>query len=225
MGIISLEKQDHLFWLGRYSERVFTTIRTFLLGYDQMLDDDTVTYQTICTALDIPDMYGSQENFIKNYIYAAEDANSIYTNLRHAYDNAVVLRDEISSDSLSYIQMALDVMESHRQVPLSLLSLQQVLDILFAFWGSIDDLVLSENTRNILKAGRYLERVDLYVRLNYPQESIVREFTKLEHRMSHLTTLQYDAALYQQICIAMGNNRPMRQELNTLNNVFSRQAQ
>ena len=39
MGIISLEKQDHLYWLGRYSERVYTTLKTFLLGYDQMLDD------------------------------------------------------------------------------------------------------------------------------------------------------------------------------------------
>ena len=43
MGIISLEKQDHLFWLGRYCERVYTTIRTFLLSYDKMLDNDDMT--------------------------------------------------------------------------------------------------------------------------------------------------------------------------------------
>ena len=29
MGIISIEKADHLFWLGRYTERVFTTLQTF----------------------------------------------------------------------------------------------------------------------------------------------------------------------------------------------------
>ena len=30
MGIISVEKSDHLFWLGRYVERVFTTLNTFV---------------------------------------------------------------------------------------------------------------------------------------------------------------------------------------------------
>ena len=56
MGIISLEKQDHLFWLGRYCERVYTTIRTFLLSYDKMLDNDDMTYKNICELLDIPDI-------------------------------------------------------------------------------------------------------------------------------------------------------------------------
>ena len=60
MGIISLEKQDHLFWLGRYCERVYTTIRTFLLSYDKMLDNDDMTYKNICELLDIPDIYKNQ---------------------------------------------------------------------------------------------------------------------------------------------------------------------
>lgn len=29
MGIISMEKVDHLYWLGRYTERVYTTLRMF----------------------------------------------------------------------------------------------------------------------------------------------------------------------------------------------------
>lgn len=225
MGIISLEKQDHLFWLGRYTERVFTTIRTFLIGYDKMLDDEATTYITICEQLDIPDIYGSQEEFIKTYIYSPEDPNSIYSNLKHAYDNAVVLRDEISSSSLSYIQMAMDSMEEHSKDPFSLLHLQHVLDVLFAFWGSVDDMVLSENTRNILKAGRYIERLDLYIRLGYPDSSIQREFKKLEHRMSHLTAMQYDTDIYKTFVQAVENRAPLKQELYNLNNVFSRQNQ
>lgn len=29
MGIISVAQQDELFWLGRYTERVYTTLRIY----------------------------------------------------------------------------------------------------------------------------------------------------------------------------------------------------
>ena len=31
MGIISIEKADHLYWLGRYTERVYTILRVFFI--------------------------------------------------------------------------------------------------------------------------------------------------------------------------------------------------
>ena len=42
MGIISVEKADHLFWLGRYTERVFTTLRKFFHVYDHMIDTQEI---------------------------------------------------------------------------------------------------------------------------------------------------------------------------------------
>ena len=45
MGIMSVEKFQHLFWLGRYTERVFSTLRIFCKYYDKMIDNDT--YQLI----------------------------------------------------------------------------------------------------------------------------------------------------------------------------------
>ena len=51
MGIISIEKADHLFWLGRYAERVFTTLDTFMKYFDQMLDMDDEAYRNFCERL------------------------------------------------------------------------------------------------------------------------------------------------------------------------------
>ena len=56
MDIISLEKSNHLYWLGRYSERAFTTIRTFMDAYDTMPDNDAEAYKQICAKLSIPDV-------------------------------------------------------------------------------------------------------------------------------------------------------------------------
>ena len=44
MGIISIKSTDNLFWLGRYVERVFTTLRVFSEYYDKMIDKDENAY-------------------------------------------------------------------------------------------------------------------------------------------------------------------------------------
>ena len=47
MGIISIEKADRLFWLGRYAERVLTTLVAFFDFYDEMIDGDEKAYSRI----------------------------------------------------------------------------------------------------------------------------------------------------------------------------------
>ena len=136
MGIISVEKSDHLFWLGRYVERVFTTLNTFFTYYDRMLDTEKEAYKHFCERLSIPDIYENQEDFVQKYLFSKEDGNSVYSSMEHAYDNAVVLRDELSSRTLSYIQLALDCMEKHAGSGAFAYDLQPVLDDLFAFWAA-----------------------------------------------------------------------------------------
>ena len=48
MGIISIENTDRLYWLGRYTERVYSTIRTFESRFDSMLDLDELRYVEFC---------------------------------------------------------------------------------------------------------------------------------------------------------------------------------
>ena len=48
MGIISLEHSDQLLWLGRYTQRVYSTIRLFCNSYDIMIDTDLNHYQEYC---------------------------------------------------------------------------------------------------------------------------------------------------------------------------------
>lgn len=78
MGIISVEHTDRLYWLGRYSERVYTTIRMFAQCYDTMIDDIEEEYDRFCHNLDIPNIYQSGEDFIERYCFDESDPNSIY---------------------------------------------------------------------------------------------------------------------------------------------------
>lgn len=191
MGIISLEKSDHLFWLGRYTERVFTTLDSFFTYFDRMLDLDEDAYRYFCEQLSIPMVYEDKEDFIRNYLFSEADPNSVYSNMLRAYDNAVVLRDELSSKTLSYIQMSLDCIEQAKNSSALVYDLQPVIDYLFAFWGCLDDNVDDEECRNIIKCGKYLERMDLYIRLNYPYRMIEKEYNKLLNRL-HKVRIGYN---------------------------------
>ena len=183
MGIISIKSTDNLFWLGRYVERVFTTLRVFSEYYDKMIDKDENAYIDFCNKLGIENTYSYKQEFITKYLFDENDPNSVMSNLLCAYDNAVVMRNEISSETLSYIQMAVNYMEQGRESSAPMLKLQEVFDCIFAFWGIADDFVESETTRNILKFGRSVERLDLYTRFSFSPTLIKKEFSILLNRL------------------------------------------
>lgn len=191
MGIISLEKADHLYWLGRYTERVYTTLRIFFRIYDHMIEEPEGTWSNYCERLNIPDIYTSNGQFVESYLFDRTNPDSILCAMEHAYDNAIVLRDELSSNVLSYVQLALNTFESCRNSSSLVFELQQVIDYLLAFWGCADDYVAEETCRNIMKTGKYAERLDLYIRFNYHQKDIEKEYSKLINRLPR-TNLCYN---------------------------------
>lgn len=187
MGTISLEKMNHLFWLGRYTERVYTTLLMFDKYYDMMIDQDEYAYHNYCTRLAIPDIYADVEDFTQSYLFSGKNPDSMYSNLMRAYDNAIVLREEVSSEVLAYIQMALDILGASGGSAAPLMELQRVTDYLLAFWGGADDFVENEESRNVMKCGKYIERLDLYFRFDYPAHLLEKEYSKLINRIRRVS--------------------------------------
>ena len=183
MGIISVDRADRLFWLGRYTERVYTTIRLYSDSFDELIDGIADNYVDFCKMIDIPDIYGSKEVFEEKYPFDEMNPDSIMSNLVRAYDNAIELRDEIGSEVLSYIQLAIYAMNKAKISNAPLIELQYVIDNLLAFWGIVDDDIDSEMTRNMIKVGRRIERIDLYGRLHHTKKELQRQVARLIPRV------------------------------------------
>lgn len=206
MGIIALEKASGLYWLGRYNERVYTTLREFFVGYDRMIDESEDSYKELCNMLDIPDVYGSKMEFINNYPFDESNVDSIISNLTRAYDNAMVMRDVIGTETISYVEMALSCIKKARCSDAPLLELQEVIDYILAFWGYVDDSIDDRGIRSIIKAGRRVERLDLYLRFERPVLMLEREFAKLQSRIK-LTGLPYDQKVIDYLERAISENK------------------
>lgn len=203
MGIITVEKANQLFWLGRYVERVYTTIREFFIGYDRMLDEKEDSYKDFCARINIPDCYENKEHFLKEYPFHAQNPDSIISNLSRAYDNAIVNREEIGTETLSYIQLAIYDLKKAEVSTSPLIEMQNVIDNLLAFWGSVDDCMDDEQIRSIVKAGRRVERLDLYLRFEMDREVLQRELKKLLRRMPR-TELRYNPEVLDDLSMMLG---------------------
>ncbi|MBR1458667.1 MAG: alpha-E domain-containing protein [Oscillospiraceae bacterium] len=62
MGTISLEHSDRLYWLGRYTERVFSTLEALGALYDRLIDS-AEGYQDYLQAFGLADTYGDKTAF------------------------------------------------------------------------------------------------------------------------------------------------------------------
>lgn len=198
MGIISIEQADRLYWLGRYTERVYTTIKFFSKSFDSLIDGLVDSYVEFCKDIDIPNIYADKNEFVKKYPFDTDNTDSIISNLNRAYDNAIVLRESIGSEALAYIQLAIYDMNKAAQSKSPMIELQKVNDNLLAFYGTVDDQIDSDNIRNIIKAGKRIERIDIYARLGVDREELKREIHRMIPRVKK-SGLEYDSKRLENI--------------------------
>ena len=183
MGAVTLSKANRLFWLGRYLERVYTGIKATKTIFDAETDGGEGDYAAYCRALGLPNDYENTADFIRRYYFDPTNPNSLISALGYAYDNAVVLRETLTSDTLAYVQMAVSAMELAARSDGPGVELQWVLDDIMAFRGSCEEKMPDESGRDIIKTGSSLERVDLYSRLGVEPEVCEKEFTRLFNRL------------------------------------------
>lgn len=184
MGTPSLAQANHLYWLGRYVERVQRTLILSSDIYDTLLDDESVfNLHDFCVRLAIPDIYDDADDFIGRYMFDENDQNSVISNLNRAFDNAIVMRDLLKSDTLAYIQLALNTMKAGKRSLSPMLEVQETLDYLYAFWGALDDNMNDLKSRYTVRTGGSVERVDLALRLRFTDEKMFGEVARLESRI------------------------------------------
>lgn len=208
MGTISLEHSDRLFWLGRYVERTFTNAKALETYFDKMLDTDPAMYKKYLDAFGIYDKWGNMKTFIYSFLFEKKNPHSVINSINKAYDNGIVLREDISTEALSFIQLAMDKMnkieQSEKGLVLEMISLE---DILFSFWGCVDDYLYDAEKKNIIYIGKYVERLDLYFRLDYPKEYINVEFERLCERLRNVpknTPYRYSTESLSALCEIVG---------------------
>lgn len=166
--ILSAAKANRLYWLGRYEERVYLTLHLMNKCYDQMIDGHPEDYADLWRKLDMNGMYNTQEEFENGMIYDETSPCSLISAQKSAMDNAILLREDILSETLSYLEMSLALMrECKLKNERNISVLQPVIDWSLAFWGSAEQRVQNYVALNLMLIGRLVENMDIKIRFGY----------------------------------------------------------
>lgn len=202
VNILSPAKTNRLFWLGRYVERVYTSLHLVRKYFDKMIDSDPNCYKRFCDNLGIPDDYESAEDFRVRYLYDESSPFSLITAMRRAFDNGIELREEIKSENLSYIELALNTMRECAKTSATCDGLQPVTDYLLAFWGGLEERISSRDVKDLLRLGRMLESLELHVRFHYNMRQIKTVYDTIDTYIKRLPDV-YDKISYAELSSLM----------------------
>lgn len=200
---ISTEQGSRIYWLGRYTERVFTTLKSLERLYDKVIDRDPEHYKKYLECFGLDDIYGDYKSFFHSFIFDRNNSCSAAYSLERAYDNGIVLREEISTEALAYLQLGKDKLKSAENTTQGLVvALMPLEDILNGFYGSFIDHVYNEEIRDIFLCAKSVERVELYIRLKYRTEKIISEFERMCEflkRIPENTPYRYDETILENL--------------------------
>lgn len=170
-------KANRLFWLGRYVERVYMTLHLLRRVYDKMIDGKPADYKEFWQKLDMTDSYASTGEFTLGMMYDEQNPGSILASLNRAMDNAIMLREDIKSETMSYIEMSIALMKKCRAEAMSnITNLQPVTDWMLALRGSVAQRVEDPKVLSLIAIGQHIEKMDIMLRFSYDYERIATQF-------------------------------------------------
>ena len=179
--IISPAKANSMYWLGRYTERIYLELHLLRRCFDQMIDGSPEDYNTYLTCIGNSFQYEDLAAERFGLVHDKNNPVSVISCIERANDNAVLLRDEIMSPTLGYIQMSLEYLRhasAQGKAP-DVDELQRLTDWTLAFWGSVEERVYDEKVRTFLKIGKLVEHIDMNIRFSYKFYRIEEAFASL----------------------------------------------
>ncbi len=186
--IISATKANRLYWLGRYECRVYLTLHQLNKCFDEMIDGEPDDYTEFWSKLDATGIYKTNEEFTFGMLYDDTNPCSVLSAQKFAMDNAILLREDIMSETLSYLEMSVALLNKCKQeATVNISHLQPVIDWALAFWGSAEQRLQNHKALDIMMIGRNIENLDMQIRFNYPFRRVALAYDSLKRYCKNMS--------------------------------------
>ena len=187
---ISPAKAHHLYWLGRYAERVSAQMHFLRHYYDLCLDEgheDAI--HEYCSKLHLPICTRDRDAFLVEHLFG-DQCGSLRHTLNCLNDNSIVLREELTTNTIAYVNLCVATLKhSDHRKDVNINSLQPVSDYILAFWGSVLQHVTNGATLDMLFIGKRVEFIDMYSRFGEKHSRLAAEWRNMDRRLDRQSFL------------------------------------
>ena len=187
---ISPAKAHHLYWLGRYAERVSAQMHFLRHYYDLCLDEgheDAI--HEYCSKLNLPICTRDRDAFLVEHLFG-DQCGSLRHTLNCLNDNSIVLREELTTNTIAYVNLCVATLKhSDHKKDLNINSLQPISDYILAFWGSVLQNVTNGATLDMLFIGKRIEFIDMYSRFGEKHSRLAAEWRNMDRRLDRQSFL------------------------------------
>jgi len=152
-----------------------------------MIDGNPESYHHLRETLDPAHSNLSNEEFALGMVYDETNPSSVFSALNRAMDNAILLREDIYTETLSYIEMSIALMKKcKKENKINMTLLQYITDWPLAFWGSAEQRIYNTRILNIMMIGRHVEFLDMILRYSDDFKRITLAYRHLKKYLNEL---------------------------------------
>jgi uncharacterized alpha-E superfamily protein len=165
--ILTRNVANSLYWLGRYLERVESTLIEINRTYDEIIDVDSDAGKNLYLKFGLELEYTSSTDFLYQSIFGSHSCNLVEL-LEYARENAIISRSYIGHDAFGTI-IQLDTFfkeaNTNKDLDLDFRFIDEALSLISEIWGELTRKITRNVNDYFLLLGKYVEKVDFHLRL------------------------------------------------------------
>lgn len=171
MGVLSARMADHLYWLGRYLERIEAMAQEYVRCFDYVIDRNFYEGKEFFQRVGIEIEYQNSKDFLQKACYG-DHGSSLENLIIQARENAIVCRDLISDKIFSSINRAYNTIREHKNGEITPFVIDQILKDIDRVWGAFFDRLVKSKAHYFIEFGQSIEIADLKIRIYDDFESV-----------------------------------------------------
>ena len=163
----------NLYWFGRHLERVEATLIDVLKLFDVVIDTDKEAGQRYYARLGVDLSYENASQFLDNAIFGDHPANLADT-MRNARENAIICRSQIDADAFGETIKLYQIFDhaSRSAIYVDYRFVDDALSLINEIWGILSRGLLRRKSDHLIRLGRLVEKVDMYLRYDTADEEL-----------------------------------------------------
>lgn len=164
--LLTANVASNLYWLGRYLERMESTLVETLNGFDKIIDVDKAYGKKLFKRFEIDIKYKNATDFLDEALFGEHESN-IYTLIKFVRENAIISRAYLDEHAFgSIIELALLLKQANKEhIQTDCAFIEDISSIVSQIWGELTRKQERNNSDYFIRLGKLVEKVDFHLRL------------------------------------------------------------